>query len=315
MRIAVVIPCFNVEHHVDVAVRSIMEQTYDDLDVFAIDDGSTDGTKARLEELERTYAGRFRWTAGPRRGACAARNLGMARTTGEYIQFLDADDAVLTDKLHRQVDLARNTDLPDLVVADFLNVYEDGREEKVVAKEGSPWMALVRTQLGTTSSNLFKRSALEAVSGWKEDQASSQDYELMFRMLKSGARVAWDPFVSSLVLKRAQGSISRTGLRDNWIRFIHLRRAMRDHMERTDPSGFEQEIAAADQVIFMAIRVLARHDPNAGLQAFKENLPAGFVPDPTSATTPLYSACYRLIGFSATDRLARYFSRMRDRNA
>ncbi|MCB0768473.1 MAG: glycosyltransferase family 2 protein [Flavobacteriales bacterium] len=313
MRIAVVIPCFNVEHHVDVAVRSIMDQTYSELDVFAIDDGSTDGTKARLEDLERTYAGRFRWTSGPRRGACAARNLGLANTTGDYVQFLDADDAVLTDKLHRQVDLVRATGMPDLVVADFLNVYEDGREEKVIAKEGSPWMALVRTQLGTTSSNLFKRTALEAVNGWKEDQASSQDYELMFRMLKNGARVAWDPFVSSLVLKRSHGSISRTGLRDNWIRFIHLRRAMRDHMQRTDRNGYAAEIAAADQVIFMAIRVLARHDPKSGHQAFKENLPAGFVPDATSATTPLYSGCYRLIGFRATDLLARSFSLMRDR--
>lgn len=313
MRIAVVIPCYNVEHHVEVAVRSIMEQTYPHLDVFAIDDGSTDGTKEKLVALERTYAGRFRWTSGPRRGACAARNLGLANTTGEYVQFLDADDAVLTDKLHRQVDLIRANGAPDLVVADFLNVYEDGREEKVIGAEGSPWMALVRTQLGTTSSNLFKRVALEAVDGWKEDQASSQDYELMFRMLKSGARVGWDPHVSSLVLKRSHGSISRTGLRDNWIRFIRLRRAMRDHMRLTDPAAFAAEIAATDQVIFMAIRVLTRHDAGAGYRAFKQDLPVGFIPDATSATTPLYSACYDLIGFRATDRLARFFGWLRDR--
>ena len=315
MRIAVVIPCYNVEHHVEVAVRSIMEQTYHDLDVFAIDDGSSDGTRGKLHELERTYAGRFRWTGGPRKGACAARNLGLANTVGEYVQFLDADDAVLTDKLHRQVDLIRRQGSPDLVVSDFLNVYEDGREEKISCAEGSSWMALVRTQLGTTSANLFKRSTLEAVQGWREDQASSQDYELMFRMLKQGAVVCWDPYVSSLVLKRSRGSISRTGLRENWIRFIALRRAMRDHMESTDPIGYAAEIAAAAQVFFMAIRVLSRHDPGSAYRAYEEVLPTGFRPDASSATKALYRACYGLVGFRTTDRLARSFSWIRDRGA
>ncbi|HOY28507.1 MAG TPA: glycosyltransferase family A protein [Flavobacteriales bacterium] len=313
MRVAVVIPCYNVEHHVEVAVRSVMEQTYEDLDVFAIDDGSSDGTKARLHELERRYPGRFRWTSGPRRGACAARNQGLAKTTGDYVQFLDADDAVLTDKLHRQIDLARAQGSPDIVVSDFLNVYEDGREEKITGSGGSAWMALVRTQLGTTSANLFKRSALEAVQGWKEDQVSSQDYELMFRMLKNGATISWDPHVSSLVLKRSHGSISRTGQRDNWIRFIELRRAIREHLRTLDPITYQAEIAAADQVLFMAIRVLAKHDPTAARAEFKKTLSMNFVPDAASATTPLYSACYRLIGFTATDFLARSFSWLKEK--
>lgn len=314
MRVAVVIPCFNVEHHVEVAVKSVMDQTYPDLDVFAIDDGSTDGTKARLAELERTYAGRFRWISGPRRGACAARNEGLARTTGDYVQFLDADDAVLTDKLHRQMDLARLTGLPDLVVGDFLNVFENGREDKITGLGERPWMALVRTQLGTTSANLFKRSALEAVKGWREDQKSSQDYELMFRMLANGATVCWDPHVSSLVLKREQGSISRTGQRDNWVRYIELRRAIREFLRKKDAAAFAQEIAAADQILFMAIRVLARHDRQAAFAEFKRTLGPAFVPDSTSATTALYSACYQVVGFTATEWLSRVFGWFKDRD-
>ncbi len=314
MRVSVVIPCHNVEQHVEVAVRSVMDQTYRDLDVFAVDDGSTDGTHAKLVELERTYTGRFRWTSGPRRGACAARNIGLANTSGEYVQFLDADDTVLSAKLDRQVDLARANGLPDIVVADFLNVYEDGREEKITGAGGNTWMALVRTQLGTTSANLFKRTALEAVNGWNEEQLSSQDYELMFRMLKNGASVCWDPHVSSLVLKRSHGSISRTGLRDNWIRFIELRRAIREYLRNVDPVGSADVIAVADQVLFMAIRVLARHDPATAYATFSTVLPRGFVPDRTSATTPLYSACYRVVGFRTTDRLARTFGRLKERD-
>lgn len=313
MRIAVVIPCYNVEQHVEVALRSILDQTYPDLDVYAVDDGSTDGTRAKLAELERKYPGTFRWTSGPRRGACAARNEGLARTSGDYVQFLDADDAILTDKLHRQADIARTQGHPDLVVGDFLNVYEDGREEKIVGLGKDPWMALVRTQLGTTSANLFKREALNRVNGWREEQASSQDYELMFRILAAGSEVRWDPHVSSLVLKRMQGSISRTGQRDNWVRYIHLRRAIREHLRSVDPIQFRQEIAATDQFLFMAIRVLAKHDPTAAFMEFRRTMPPGFEPDRTSATTPLYSACFRVVGFRGTEWLSTAFGRFKYR--
>lgn len=311
MRIAVIIPCYNVEHHVEVAVRSVMEQTYEDLDVFAIDDGSTDGTLACLRELEQRYAGRIRFTSGPRRGACAARNLGLASTTGEYVQFLDADDAILTDKLHRQVDLIRAQDGPDLVVGDFRNVFEDGREITITGLGERPWLALIRTQLGTTSANLFKRTALQRVNGWKEDQVSSQDYELMFRMLAGGCTVGWDPFVGSLVLKRKSGSISRTGQGDNWRRFIELRRAIREHLRQDDPRRWSEEINAADQHLFMAIRVLAQHDMKQGFAEFDRTLDGGFVPDTSSATTPLYSACFGVLGFCATERVAQLFSRFK----
>lgn len=314
MRVSVIIPCYNVEYHVEEAVRSVMDQTYPDIEVFAIDDGSTDATRAKLLDLERRFAKRFRWVDSPRRGACAARNIGLANTSGEYVQFLDADDAVLTDKLHRQVDFARAHGMPDIIVADFLNVYEDGREEKISGAGGNTWLALVRTQMGTTSANLFKRTALEAVNGWNEEQLSSQDYELMFRLLKNGASVQWDPHVSSLVLKRSRGSISRTGLRENWIRFIELRRQIREELRAMGMALYAAEIAAADQVLFMAIRVLAKHDPGSAYTLFDTLLPKGFVPDHTSATTPLYSACYRLAGFRTTDRLARTFGRLRERD-
>jgi glycosyltransferase involved in cell wall biosynthesis len=281
-----------------------MHQTYDDLDVIAIDDGSTDGTRTKLDALLTEFPKGFRWIGGERRGACAARNAGLAITQGEYVQFLDADDAVLTDKLHRQVDLANALGMPDLIVGDFRNVYEDGTEETISGLGRDPWMALISTQLGTTSANLFKRSALEAVGAWNVEQVSSQDYELMFRMLANGAAVAWDPHVSSLVLKRSSGSISRTGQRENWIRYLNLRREIREYLRGLGGSTYAREIEEANQHIFMAIRVLSRHDPEAARKEFKRNLPGTFVPDRTAAITPSYIAFYKLFGFRVAQRSA-----------
>lgn len=314
MRIAVVIPCYNVENHVEVAVRSVMEQTYPDLDIIAIDDGSTDSTREKLAALALAFPGKFRWEAHPRQGACLARNLGLTKTNGEYVQFLDADDAILTDKLSRQVDLVMANAKPDLVVGDFMNVFENGTEISIKGFGSQPWMALIRTQLGTTSANLFKRTALEAIGGWRPEQVSSQDYELMFRMLANNATVAWDPHVSSLVLKRLSGSISRTGQRDNWVRYIELRRAMRDHLQLLDAVGRAAEITAADQYLFNAIRVLAKHDAEGAFALYDRTMARTFVPDRSLATTSTYIAWFKLLGFRMAERSALALGRVKRRS-
>ncbi|MEZ4739548.1 MAG: glycosyltransferase family A protein [Flavobacteriales bacterium] len=313
MKVAVVIPCYNVEHHVHEAVRSVMEQTYEDIDVVAIDDGSTDSTREQLVRLSEKYPGKLRWESGPRKGACAARNRGMALTEGDYVQFLDADDMILTDKIHRQVDLANATGGPDLVVGDFLNVYEDSKEELIRGAGHGPWSALIRTQLGTTSANLFKRSAVLAAGGWNPKQASSQDYELMFRMLMNDATVAWDPHVSSLVLKRSSGSISRTDLSANWKRYIALRQEIRDYLRSTDPVKFAKEVEVGDQYVFMAIRVLSKHDREAALAEYDRCMDSSFVPEHSKATTSMYIAFYRMLGFRMAERSAMLMGWLKDR--
>ncbi|MBK6831556.1 MAG: glycosyltransferase family 2 protein [Flavobacteriales bacterium] len=99
------IPCYNVQAH-GVAVRSVFAQTHADLDIVAVDDGSTDGTRAILQRLVTESSGRLRVISQANAGACAARNAGVAATRGEWIQFLDADDELLPDKIERQVGLA-----------------------------------------------------------------------------------------------------------------------------------------------------------------------------------------------------------------
>ena len=213
MKVAVVIPCHNVEPYVEAAVRSVLAGSHHDLDILAVDDGSTDGTRDVLSRLQEENPGCFRWTAQENKGACAARNAGVAATQGEYVQFLDADDALFPDKIGRQLSLASGH---DLVIGAYRNVFPDGRpDQDVLPITGDAWEALVRARLGTTSANLFRRDALLRAGGWDERLKSSQDYELMFRMMANGASVAFDPIVGCRILKRSMGSITRTDERGN----------------------------------------------------------------------------------------------------
>jgi glycosyltransferase involved in cell wall biosynthesis len=305
MKAAVVIPCHNVAALVPRAIASVRDQGIAGLEVIAVDDASTDGTLEALRSISSDACMQLRVIAlHDRSGACAARNAGLAATDAEWVQFLDADDALRPGKILRQLSIAQR-DKADAVAGAYINRYEDGRaDEEVRPLEGDPWMALVRTRIGTTSANMFRKQAMLDAGGWDEGLRSSQDYELLFRMLKRNAVIAWDMEPGCEVLKRTRGSISRTSERENWLRYIDLRRAMRDHLRGSGAEANAAVIAAADQYLFMAIRVLSAHDRRAAFDAFDQLLPKGFVPEASRATTTGYLFLYRLLGFRWAERLA-----------
>ncbi len=305
-----IIPCCNVERHVEAAVRSAWAQTLVPAEVIAVDDGSTDGTPVVLERLVSEHPGRLQVITQRNKGANAARNAGVRATHSEYVQFLDADDVLHTDKLACQVALARAG--ADVVVGGYRNKYVNGRADEVVMPfEGDAWEGLVRTRLGTTSANLFARGLLVRIGGWDEQLRSSQDYELLFRCMKSGARVVMDPRETCTVLKRERGSISRTDERENWLRYLQLREAMRDHLRSMDPASYQRVVQVADQHLFMAIRVLSKHDRQAAFAAFDRSIPAGFVPEFNKAVSRAYLLLYRLFGFHVAERAAALFSHLK----
>lgn len=305
--VSVVMPCRDVSAYVEGAVRSVMAQEHRPMELIAVDDGSTDGTLEALRRLALDAVLPFRVLAQEGRGANAARNAGMRAASGGYVQFLDADDALLPGKIARQAALLGSG--ADAAAGAFINLFEDGRPEEVVKPwDGDAWEGLVRTRLGTTSANLFRRSAVEAVGGWDEALRSSQDYELLFRMMKAGARLAIDPIPGCRILKREQGSISRTGARENWLRYLELRLAMRDHLRAMGPDRHSL-VGVCDSYLFNGIRVLSTLDRASAIAAHRRMIPKHFRPRPDAATTSRYVAAYRVLGFRWAERIADLFSR------
>lgn len=94
-KISIVIPCYNVEKYVEKCIKSIMNQTYSDLEVIVIDDKSTDGTYDVLLKLKKEYNDRFILLQNEKNGGLAyTRNFGVKKATGKYIGFIDSDDYV-----------------------------------------------------------------------------------------------------------------------------------------------------------------------------------------------------------------------------
>ena len=104
-RVSVVIPAFNAGLTLREAVYSVLDQSFGDLECIVIDDGSTDDTNAVASHLadENSRVCLLLHSGGINRGTAASRNLGMRHSRGEFIAFLDSDDAWLPDKLERQL--------------------------------------------------------------------------------------------------------------------------------------------------------------------------------------------------------------------
>lgn len=283
-------------------LNSVLQGKYTDIEVLCVNDGSTDGTAKVLMEHVGKFPQLLKVIQQKNKGANAARNAGLDMATGVYVQFLDGDDVLMPEKILGQLEMAVKDDA-DLVIGNYENKFMDNTRQEVLAFHEDAWMALIKTELGTTSSNLFKRSFLENIGGWDQDLKSSQDYELMFRLLSKGAMVCFDQTVSTLVLKRESGSISRTDQQSNWVRYIALRCKIRDHLLNIGPNGYNQHLLVLDQYIFMALRVLAGFDLGQALELYKRELGSGFKPILSKAIGPRYLFFFNLFGFSNAERI------------
>ena len=97
-KVSVIIPVYNTEEYLEQCVRSVMNQTLENIEIICVNDGSTDRSAAILRELKQQDA-RIRVFSKKNGGQSAARNMGMKRAVGEYLLFLDSDDCLEADAL------------------------------------------------------------------------------------------------------------------------------------------------------------------------------------------------------------------------
>lgn len=112
-KISVIIPTFNRAHIIKDAIDSVLMQTYSNWECLVIDDGSTDNTESLIEELK-SIDNRIKYIKRPTtrtKGAATCRNIGLENAIGDYIQFLDSDDLLATNKFDVQIKCLKNEEL------------------------------------------------------------------------------------------------------------------------------------------------------------------------------------------------------------
>lgn len=305
LTISVVIPCYNVGEYIETALRSVMEQTYPALEVICVDDGSKDDTIEILERIKAEYPGKISILLNEKnRGATYSRNRGLAVARGEYIQFFDADDIMHSDKFEHHVSCILNApEQPDIMVGSCEKLYVNGYIKPYIYYDNNPWCALMEAAMGTTSSNLFRRTKLIEANGWSEALKSSQEYDMMFRMLQHNATVTFDQHITTTNRERQHGSITKANPTDNWKRYIDLRNRAYTYLKDRNliTPAIERSYI---NCVFDAIRVLYKYDPYEAKRLHREYVTRTGTPGVTVSTTKRYLTFYKLLGFRGAEVLS-----------
>ncbi len=136
-KISVIIPCFNARDYINECLESLLNQSLKEIEIIAINDGSSDDTIKILNEFANTD-NRFIIIDQKNNGASAARNVGIEASSGEFIMFLDSDDFLSSNGiLNKLYNIALNLDA-DIVFGDF-NYYKNGEikyQKNYICNEG-----------------------------------------------------------------------------------------------------------------------------------------------------------------------------------
>jgi glycosyltransferase involved in cell wall biosynthesis len=178
VRFSVLIPVYNREKFVRQTVESVLSQTFTDFELIAIDDGSTDGSA----EILKSFGHRIRFIQQSNHGPEIARNAGAAAAQGEYLVFLDSDDALFPYAFEIYDRIIRKLNAPPVILgADvfFLNgrYYRDHREfppETLIAGpievlQYKDYLSKTVDTPGTNSRMVLKKSLFDEVGGFRKN--------------------------------------------------------------------------------------------------------------------------------------------------
>jgi glycosyltransferase involved in cell wall biosynthesis len=185
--VSVVIPTYNCSPRLLRALRSVAAQTYRDIEIVVIDDGSTDDTGYRVTEWTAQSGANVRYVRQTNAGPAAARNHGMRLASGDAIAFLDADDEWRADKLEKQMPLLKGN--VGLVYCSNSFVDSNGTPltdyvRRIELHRGDILLPLFCDFFLLTSAVVISKTAYTAVGEFDEQLAVGEDYEFFLRLAR-----------------------------------------------------------------------------------------------------------------------------------
>jgi Glycosyltransferases involved in cell wall biogenesis len=273
MTVSVIIPCYNVEDYVADAVASVARQTYGDIEIICIDNNSTDNTWQRLQQLQQQYGSLITIDREITPGANAARNKGLQLAKGQWAQFLDADDVLLENKLaHQAALLGSCNSRPAFIAAASKKVDTSGKETIQRQLCPDPYLAPFINQAGITSANLWSVENLKKVGSWNETIKSSQETELMLRLVLAGETFITDDTPLTLIRERPAGQISQSNPAVRWKRYLEVRLNYLEQLKTINPEAFTRLTPQFYDFLMATVILLGRYDSNTAQQLYKNSI-------------------------------------------
>jgi len=233
MRTSVIMPAYNAERYLTEAIESVLAQTWKDFELIILDDGSKD----RTLEIAQSYARRdrrVRVESHANIGIAPTLNKGLALAESEWVVQMHADDVMMPNRIERQ--LAFVAEHPELAVASCWIKHIDA-EGRIIAKGSSSLtthdavqkLLIANVLIGISHpACIMRKSAVQAVGGYREQFRVNEDIDLWGRLLERGYKILVQPecllkyrvHAGSASIARARSICQQT----HWVKDCMLRR-------------------------------------------------------------------------------------------
>jgi glycosyltransferase involved in cell wall biosynthesis len=184
-KVSVVIPCYNSENWIKETLISVFNQTYNNIEIIIIDDGSKDNTRKVLNKY--ILDDKIKYFNQENKGPASARNLGIEKSTGKYIAFLDSDDIWINNKIETQVSFLENNSCYQLVLTDLLIIDEKGdllfeKKNKLPIERHKIIKNIFLGKITMyTPTILVRKKSIEKIGGFNEDLIHLEDHFMLMK--------------------------------------------------------------------------------------------------------------------------------------
>lgn len=181
---SIITVCLNAEVHISEALESVLAQSFGDYELIVADGGSTDGTLGILGASEPRFGGRMNWLSERDDGIYDAMNRVLDRATGEYVEFLGADDRLRPGALAAVANALGSTPRPDIVCG-ATHVFGPNAEWDEPARRKIRRGLTQRAPAGHQST-FVRREVIQAAGGFDQRFRIAADYDLYLRLVEAG---------------------------------------------------------------------------------------------------------------------------------
>lgn len=305
-KVSVLIPAYNASAFIEETIASVLGQTWPNLEIIVVDDGSRDDTLVKAQHYMRAGV---RVASQFNAGASEARNHAFSLATGDYIQYLDADDLLHPDKIRTQMDALRSQtngvlaasawgmfyDTPDEQVFQptlLWRDYADPAQWLLDAWENGVWMQ--------PSAWLTHRSLIESAGPWDEQLSLHDDGEFFCRVLLKSMGIIFCETAKSFYRKGIDNSLS--SIRGPKAALSHLRvcESYERHLLQRRRDA-ETMLACANNYQRLIYDVYPNYESITAQAAAHVVSLGGSSAKPTS--TPLFKAVDKVLGWKLSKRL------------
>ncbi|PCJ82682.1 MAG: glycosyl transferase family 2 [Bacteroidetes bacterium] len=296
---SVIIPCYNVEEYIFECLDSVKAQGSIVNEIYCVDNNSTDATISVIKKwIKRNPEINTLILKEVKKGACAARNKPLNFIKSEWIQFLDADDLLLKDKISWQINKSNKS---DIIYDSSLRRSSHGEETKKIP-DSNILLGLMKGNLGNTCANLWNKNAVMKVGGWNENLSSSQEYDLMMRLYNDGASFQKLDTFKTVIREREFGQISQSNEKKRWENYTKIRvDFFRENLHSIENAkildGFMSHL-------FRSFQLLYRYNDKLAITFHDETLRGlKFKPESTTIKSGIYLCIYSILGFKNAEYL------------